>query len=136
MKDTKYNFFFGVFVGFVLASLFFFFFFRVAHAQTRPMSPKAHAVADRTYQQASYEDKASEAGYDYATARYDYLADHNYGNECYINHAADYSYESDHSDAIAAYHAGDDYDIARNYYESRYLGDKAGYTYQASDYSG
>jgi hypothetical protein len=136
MKDTKYRFFFGVFVGFVLAGFFFFFFFKAAHAKTRPMSPQAHYVADGTYQQASYEDKASEAGYNYAQAKYDYLANHRYGNEYYIDYADDYNYESDHSDAIAAYYDGYNYDIARHYQESRYLGDKASYTYQASTYVG
>src|SRR5947209_441064 len=41
----KSRFFYGVFVGFVVASLFFFFFFRVVRAQSPKASPQNHVSA-------------------------------------------------------------------------------------------
>jgi hypothetical protein len=47
MKDTRNRFFFGVFVGFIVAGFFFFFFYRGASAQPRssapPQEPRAAA---------------------------------------------------------------------------------------------
>jgi hypothetical protein len=51
MKDTKYRFFFGVFVGFVLAGVVFFFFYRGTNAQERPASPPPRAAASLPYAQ-------------------------------------------------------------------------------------
>ena len=43
--ESKFKFIFGMFVGFILASLFFFFFFKGARAQTRVVTKPAFAVA-------------------------------------------------------------------------------------------
>lgn len=136
MKDTKFSFFFGVFVGFVLAGVFFFFFFKVAHAQTRPMSPQAYAVADGIYRQVSYQSKADEAGYGYSTASYDYLANSHYGVASYVNHTDNYSHNSEYGDAVALNHVEGDYDVARSHYAAGYLDDNARYTYRAAYYIG
>lgn len=49
MKDTKYRFFLGMFVGFILAGAFFFF-FRGPSAQPRPTTPPPdRAAAPGTY---------------------------------------------------------------------------------------
>jgi hypothetical protein len=105
----KSRFFYGVFVGFIVASLFFFFFFRVARAESPKPTPQAHVATYNGY----YGGEAGEALYGYNAAanygRYGYnnktyasRVDHNYNGT-----AAAYQYN-------VAYYEGETY----NGYES------------------
>ena len=72
MKDTKYRFFFGVFVGFILAGFFFFiFFYRGANAQPRPATPQPPTTASMSYElPPSYESAPGAALPNYTIAKY------------------------------------------------------------------
>lgn len=68
----KSRFFFGVFVGFIVASLFFFFFFGVARAQSPKATPQNRVAAYAGYYGAEAVDaKGGDAAYGYEQANYE-----------------------------------------------------------------
>jgi hypothetical protein len=130
----KSRFFFGVFVGFILASLFFFFFFRVGNAQTPTASPQSRAAAYGGNVGNSSGGRANEVQYDYTAANY-YAPAEYHAYSSYAGNQGKYGYE------LAEYKSKALYDDATSkYYEPvtyhasyTYSRDYARYEYKSYD---
>jgi hypothetical protein len=110
MKDMKYRFFFGVFVGFILAGFFFFFFYRGTNAQPRPASPQPPATASAMYEPPlSYEANAGNLPPEYAAANYVSPIGVNPATVSYLNPGTEPApnptqvYVSQHNEPVAGY---------------------------------
>jgi hypothetical protein len=144
MKDTKYRFFFGVFVGFILAGFFFFlFFYRSVNAQSRPASPQPRAAASVTYEPPpTYGIVANDTPPNYTIANYAPPAGISPAPVDYLNPARElapnlaHAYVSQPSEPIARYDSSPEYSysIKPEGHYAKYLGSEPPPVYSSPGY--
>jgi hypothetical protein len=109
-RDMKSRFFFGVFVGFIVAFLFFFFFFRGARAQTPPTSLQNRTAAYNVGGWNSYGGNLSEVQDSYTAANYYDPAEYDtyisyLGSQAkYGGEIAEYKDHAQYGDTVATYY--------------------------------